>query len=540
MCPTRGNGLGLVWMVTFLGLIPRAPALPTAAESGKEEETIIRFSVCLDFGPDLGQNFGSLFEAPTADGRFVVGAGFLGLYNTYFRSDRYAVQFFIRPTDGERKFVLERLPRPSQDAGTYLFDLDGKLYAGGPGNDAGPRCWNEATRTWEADPNPFQGRMRLGEGLLLFNDDQVEYNGQPILTRPRQGNYHRFYYAQGHWFFYHTDWAGQSGYRPYETEEKGFTKLVACPWRPEDGGIDLSRATVLTLPFVGETPFAYGQLGRNVLTCSNIGGIYRFDGRTWQILVQPVLEESYQIYSMLNFYDRLLMGHYPTGLLYEFDGEKVTRLEGWPPRLEGVSSSAREAQTMTIYGGDLFVGVWPWGELWRYHRDAGRWAWVERLFTHPAPTDETTHPYEKECLAHGLVVNQWGQRVTSLVPLGDSLMISTSAKWPCEWKPEYDFLGGDRWKEYGSVVRLTMPGNLSAPIRWTARETELEFTVSREGMRIKQDGQTLASARVEGNLLAEIGKAPSLGAVAWGEGVFGRFGGATLEGQVGTQLHPAE
>jgi hypothetical protein len=38
------------------------------------------------------------------------------------------------------------------------------------------------------------------------------------------------------------------------------------------------------------------------------------------------------------FHDRLLMGHYPTGRLFEYDGKKITELAGWPPKLAGVSS----------------------------------------------------------------------------------------------------------------------------------------------------------------------------------------------------------
>ena len=69
---------------------------------------------------------------------------------------------------------------------------------------------------------------------------------------------------------------------------------------------------------------------------------------------------------------------------------------------------------------------------------------MSRMFSHPSITNETDHPYENECAALGIVANLWGQRVTSLVPLGRSLMLSTSAKSPIEWKPEYDFVGDDK------------------------------------------------------------------------------------------------
>ena len=54
-----------------------------------------------------------------------------------------------------------------------------------------------------------------------------------------------------------------------------------------------------------------------------------------------------KVYSMLNYHDRLLMAQYPTGELFEYRGKELKRLKGWPPKLPGVSSSAREAQPRT-------------------------------------------------------------------------------------------------------------------------------------------------------------------------------------------------
>ncbi len=492
----------------------------------------MRFTTRIEFGKDIGQNFGSLFEVPTADGKFVIGAGFVGVYNTFYRTDRYAVQFFIRPTDGHRDLSSERLPRPSNNkTGTYMYDYDGKVYA--YSYESKPlRCWNEEAGAWDTDPERTDSRMRLGDGVLRFGSGNAYYNEEPLLTKPEQGSYSRFYYAHGQLAFYHTYWPNREGYRAYEADDKGFTKLYACPWRPDsDKPIDISQAIVLTLPFIGETPFAWGQFGTDVLTCSNIGGLYLFDGEAWKTLVEPDNKTSYQIYSMLNFYDRLLMGQYPTGELIEYDGENVTVLEGWPPRMEGVRPNAREAQTTTIYGGDLFVGVWPWAEVWRYNQDAGEWLFVQRMFTHPPITDETTHPYEKECVALEIVSNWWGQRATSLVPAGDSLYISTSTKGPSDWNPKCEFVGGDKWKDYGSVYRLKTPGNLSAAVQWQDGPMELGFVIKGDKMRITQDGKTLALAEMGAELAAAIAEAGGPADVKWGSGVFGPFAGAALDGR---------
>ena len=485
----------------------------------------MRFSVHVDRGQDEGQNFGSLFEVPTADGTVVIGAGFQGVYNTCHRADHHVVQLFVRPTNGIRNLSAEPLPRPTEIAGTYLFDFDGTTYS----SSEDVRYWDESTGRWVPDASPARERMRLGSRRLVFGEKGPEIDGRPILSDPNRGDYHRFYYAHGHIFFYHTHWADQNGYRLHTTDDEGFSKLYACPWTPDEACVDLDRAAIVTLAVVGETPFSYGQLRDEVLTCSNIGGVYVFDGTSWRTIVEPEIDTSYQVYSMINFYDRLLLAQYPTGLLFEYAGDHVTRIEGWPPRMEGVSASDREAQTTAIHGGDLFVGVWPWAELWRYNPDSDRWHFARRMLSHPPPTKQTTHPYEEESAAAGYVPNQWGQRVTSLVPHGDELLVSTSAKSPIPWEPKAGFVGNGRWREYGTVTRLTMSGSLSIPVRWTSGPTHIECLADNESLSILQDGEVLASTPFGGGLL-DAGVREE--AITWGRGIFGDFSGVSLDGDM--------
>ncbi|MEE3042318.1 MAG: hypothetical protein VX948_15745, partial [Candidatus Latescibacterota bacterium] len=107
----------------------------------------MKISITLDRGEDRGQNFGTLFEARTQDGSAVVGAGFQGVYNTHHRIDRHVVQFFLRPTDGERTATTQLLPRSTELAGTYLFDLDGEIYS----SSEDVRKWNPSTQAWTVD-----------------------------------------------------------------------------------------------------------------------------------------------------------------------------------------------------------------------------------------------------------------------------------------------------------------------------------------------------------------------------------------------------
>lgn len=495
--------------------------LAVGAVSAQE---LFHVSLQVDFRPDVGQSWGSLFEIRDEVGRVVAGAGFADIYNTLFRNDRFTVQFFIRPKQDPGFSLVERFPRPTQAAGVYLFNLEGKLYAWSWDQDRTLRVWNEAQQQWEESAlldgqgMAFgDGQVRVGSGMLQFTQSRISYNGQVLLPPPEEGFYHNFYYAQGHLVFYHS-----------KADPNGYAKLVACPWTPErEGPVDLAQAQVLPMKYPRETTFAFGQLRGEVLTCSNIGGLYVFNGRDWRVLREPNDQVSYQIYSMVNYYDRLLMGHYPSGNLMAYDGRTVTLLEDWPPVMEGVSHSGREAQTTMIYGGELYVGVWPWAELWRYDPEALRWNFLGRLFTRPPLTDQVNHPYEKEIndfnVAHAtkIVYNEWGQRVASLVPMGDSLIVSTSAKGPWKRDARRGFLTDEVFQEYGQMVRFKKPGNLAATLAWKEGPTQLEFVLTADQMRIFQDGELLASTDLNPDLTTDFRPAE----VVWGYGVFGSFQG---------------
>lgn len=484
-------------------------------------------TVTIERGQDIGQSFGSLFEVASEDGELVIGAGFQNLYNTAYRADRHAVEFFIRPTSGERKLEQTALPRPNDLCGTYLYARDGEVHSTYGGN----RVWQPESMTWREAPSigGTEETMRVGRGVLAFGNSSVTYDGRPILPPPELGDYRLFYYADGYLCFYHVN-RKEGAYRPYKDDADGFSKLYACPWTPGEPQVDLSRAIVLTLPVVGETTFAWGQLGDQIVTGSNIGGFYVFQDGAWKILLQPNIAVSYQLYSTMAFHDRLLMGQYPTGRLFEYDGEKIIDRVGWPPKLNGVSASAREAQTTVIYGGDMFVGVWPWGELWRYNSDSDKWTFAQRMFDHPALTDKVVHPYEEENRGNP-VGNHWGQRVTSLVTVGDGLLVSTSAKSPSVWNPEQNpFLAPDKWKSYGTVYRLTMPGHLSASTNWTDGPTTLEFTIRGPQIEIKQDGHPLATATITSPLAEQLQSLTKLKPATWGTGIYGKFRGESIRG----------
>jgi hypothetical protein len=97
---------------------------------GSDQEAALTARMTIDFGEDVGQAFGTLWEAKGLDGKPIAGAGFLNAYNTQDRSDRRMLHVYLR-TSGNGQFAPQQLPRPTSDAGTYLFGFDGRLFAKG-------------------------------------------------------------------------------------------------------------------------------------------------------------------------------------------------------------------------------------------------------------------------------------------------------------------------------------------------------------------------------------------------------------------------
>jgi hypothetical protein len=476
----------------------------------------------VNFGEDLGQNLGTVLEARDRDGRVMFGAGFMGLFNTRFRMDRWTLQFFVRHDDAE--VTYEKLPFPSDDGGNYLFDLDGKVYQFSDLHDRTARWWNEETGAWIVDERfgvrgtaIGEGMMRLAGKLLQFKGGEVWYDGEKILTKPGEGHYHHFYYAHGHLVF-------------YQNNDPDWSKLHAVAWRPGEGALDLDKAITLDLRYAGEASYAIGQLGDEVIQPSNLGGVYAFDGSGWRIIHQSLKGVSHQLYSKLNWYDRMLIGHYPTGNLFEYEhrGKALRHLEDCPPVMPGVSDVAREAQTTCLFGGDLYVGVWPWAELWRYDHHGDRWSFVRRMFEHPEITDKMQHPWEDRVVGyneiHGeeIVRNVWGNRTTGLVPMGDALFISTGAKDCAERDMRMAFLHDDEvWNEYRTVHRMRKPGCAAGPAAWGEGGTTLTFVAEADRIAIAQDGNEIAAAPADPDMIARMSDAE----IEWGTGMFGPFAG---------------
>jgi len=426
-------------------------------------EQFYRIRVRVDFGPDQGQNWGSLFEAYDPQGRAIMGAGFVGTCNTGVREPRELVRFWVRPPQPSAS--LTRLD-PDEQPDDLFNPL--QLVAGRPIEDQGHYLqWGD---------NPI---YRAPEGFSL--------------TLP--------YYALGHVLFWE--------YQDLDSEPSRLKAIAWSPQTPEELGPEINYALE-----AGEFPYSYGQLAGRALAATNRGRLLAFDGRTWTELM-PLPDQARQFYAMLNWEDVLLLGQYPDGVIWRYDGRDLQPIQDWPPHPPQAMTQFREVQSLNLYRGELWAGVWPWGELYRF--DGRTWSLAWRAFSSPDIRPELQAPYEIEASSAGLVHNVFGQRIAGLTVRDGALYLKTTPKSidPAGPRPEILF---EPWRsEYDAVVCLTESAEAQGRVGWTDGPTELEFLIYADRLEIRQDGRRIGLVEDEFIGLRDL----ALDRVAWGRGVFG-------------------
>lgn len=476
----------------------------------------VRFRMTVDFGTDQGQNRGTLFEITDEEGHARIGAGFQGVWNTHYPGDRFSLQLWERPGFDEESVSFQPLPRPSEGTLHYLFGTAEGVHAACYSGDIPFKRWQDKKGQWEAAEGfSFQvgtHRYTAGSNVIRLGEKEV------FSFDPEKGTAGIYYYGGGHLFFQVR----------FPGEERK-TALYACPWNAETGEvISLDQAVVQALTVPGEFPYAYGQLNGDVFVATNNGGVFRFSEGQWHLLRPADPKTSFQIYAMINYYDRLLMGQYPTGELFDIQGDRLVHWEGVPPRPENSSPLFREAQSLAIYRGELYAGIWPWGEVWRLPRREGKWHYAARLFTRPSVSADITAPYEKEMNERNApVYNIWGQRVTSLVPFGNSLYASTASKNGAPFDEEFDFLDSRAQEEYGAVYSLTLPGHAETNIPWTGAPVVFDIQITPEAVTLSADNKEVLNL-ARGNHALPYGSRARL---HWGQGIFGPLHGEILRAE---------
>ncbi|MDD2224783.1 MAG: hypothetical protein PHP97_01320 [Candidatus Shapirobacteria bacterium] len=430
--------------------------------------------------------FGTIFSLKTKQGNIVASAGFIRYWNTYSGYQPGEMSFFVKQQDGLTKKMesnFKTIGKPSKKFKTgFSFVKENCILFKDMANG----------NVYKLDDDKLKINTSLDENLFQLNNDM---------------NYDNKFYANG--FIFGLD--------------NNF--VVACKDRFNKG--DCFRIEI----YKGTWPYIYAENNGKVIAITNYGSILIFDGKGWcqasehenenyycdEGLSKKILDKprGKQFYSSIYYDGKTLIGAWPTGRLYEFDG-KVFKPSLLSPFLEK-DYADREAQSMAIYGGNLYVGYWPRGEIMIYDHESKSWSLSTRLFSHPVEEDPFI-PYLGQLVGEESAF--LGQRVTSLVAYSNKLFATTSnlRGWGYDIKNP-DFLTNEQIDEYGRIYSLEKPGCLNTFLNITKESTLIDFIFDKDKVVIKEGD------RIIGQVLNPGFSFDDGLSLVLEEGIFGEFNG---------------
>lgn len=222
----------------------------------------------------------------------------------------------------------------------------------------------------------------------------------------------------------------------------------------------------------GTFPYVYAASHGGVLLVTNSGDalLYRddqwcrmemehdvYECRTKNVPL-PDQSRKVQFYSSLVYHGRTLVGEWPTGRIYEFDGSKLAPSDMTPPMIAEAGPVGYEAQSLAMYCGDLFVGYWPKGEIYRMDGETKKWSLFASLFE--GVSDGDFIPFLNRAMKEGEKEEAafFGQRVSALVPYEDSLYAVTSNLMSWSKDIHTSVLTDEQIDKYGAVYRIYRQG----------------------------------------------------------------------------------
>ena len=456
----------------------------------------IAFSV--DLERDNGDSLGTVFEVQDQAGKILAGAGFERSFNTKAGSNHRLVTFYTR-RQGEPELV--DLGRPFQEyTNVRLFSYGGRLIAY-PYEAAGqPLQYSFERKLWEAIDLPplmteawgyIAAIQNVGGSLLVFHAHGVTFDaravgidqlqpGDEILT----GLFH----------------AGRLHIFKINSRDRSAAHLF-CAW---SAGAATAACRAEPMPSGRANPYVINGLkGGGIIAAFDNGDtlVLNGDGKT----SRPIFSNSrsggaaltsWQLYSALEVRNGIVFGHYPSGNLLVYRDGALTPIEPAVPSAPETLASAREAQTLAIFRGEIVIGMWPWGELWAGQPGA-RWRRLLRVFGKPdysrkeapyADLVKRTHP--------DLPFNSLGQRIFHFASHAEGLALSTSGKHHRLIKA-YASLDPLERAQYGRVFLLRAPDQITCGLARPWPQS-IRFQSKNGWLRIIGDRGTICERRMEG------------------------------------------
>lgn len=525
---------------------------------------------------DDGGPIGSLLTFRSATGRDLCAIGFSWSYSSRVSGPNRQLQAWC--AGDLRRYTLEDLGRPTEDvfrgsiatAGNRIIELTSS------------RVFEEAG--WRNGADGSTGHTGLTKRLQRGNiGDLASYSGITQSIQTLGGSELRFVYrdypeptrvvyddriiARVEWDLAAGLYAG--GHVWLSPISGG--AVFRCRFEP---AMETCGA-MEEVAFPGGGAYAMAWDAGNLWIAGDQGRIWRITGDEVVLEYdgQGLREDGYPVagefYAFAFFGDRLIATHYPSGVML---GRADPKTGEWLP-FGTIRKSTREGELLEIeteiqslvqWGGELWAGVYPFGELWVVDME-GNTRKSARLFSSALDNLRLPFPYADEILGavHGKgpaevtaacrypgkpeaffdwyavfryqpeantatcleefglrSIADWAQRVTSLAIQDGHLYAATGNRLDHGYSRVRDgtFLPQRAAEEYGRVWRVSLPGHASQPFDWPP-ERERSFSITLEPDRTLTIRDN-ASANVV--TLVDV-PVEDIACVASGAGPFGRI-----------------
>ena len=435
-------------------------------------------------------DYRSLFEIVDKSGKVQCAAGFARGSQTYRTINDRQVEFYCDV--GEP--VISDLGRPS--ANTWRPSL--AATPEGLVDLSSGMMWTGEKWSLSADSRKVENHQDLGAKIAFVaagsTPARVDINGEPVLSFESEIFKIGTYYNG----LIYTVSSGKDG--------SSFLGV----FRPATGETER-----LEMPATRGVYAIMGYDGSIII--SGTHWILRYDGNEISTLFK---HPEYEFYSLLSTRDGILAGSYPGGDLYLIDPDTwtVSSFDHPPKDAAYVNDGSvesltvlhhmgekyyREIQSLALYGGRLYAGLFPTGTVWEKTD-----RWVMHSMFNKLPDQSEPWPYYSEMQSRIADLNAderaranpkwlldafWARRVSSLVPSPQGLAIGVGNFTGFAFDPDRDtFMSQADVEEYGRVKLLERPAVLSAFVD-VKGQTTLSFVVSKDRkMLILQDGQIIA------------------------------------------------
>lgn len=438
-----------------------------------------RVQVKLDLKRDTGQSLGTLFQINRGDS-VLAAAGFEKGCGNAISGNDHLIHFFIN--DPAKQADIENIgnPFPNSYGDFNCFSRNNQLLAV---RKDSIKIWNEGL--WQ----PVQSNQNgLINHFIQIENDQLIVSSLHI-----KWNNKIIYQTNSN--IIGAEYAHNSLYVIEKDLKQNFLDISVYPFKRGNLGELKWKSSFRNGNELGY-PLAWLPLKtKGLIISTSQGYLIKIEKDFNFIISRKEKVASWQGYSMLFHGESILLGQYPTGSIEVIDPSNLAVRTILLPVNDSLRKTHRELQSLSHYSGNVYAGLWPWGELYESSGAISNWKKVERLFTYPELSNEDAPLVDYFKFVNGEYNNHWGQRIRQLVICDGKLYAVTSNKNPSFNPHDTRELNKNLLDQYGRIYEIDLPGHLSADMKWK-RKTKLEFGIQNGVAYISQGRKKVFSKEV--------------------------------------------